>query len=130
MPLNEEGFIARVAIRHAVSADAVRTILRALRSGGGAMAQFSHADFGGMSQWSSGMTMVGDMFNDSLKAKLNAIAGELSRYLREHPDGEPAVSYGSGGTRHVGSWWPQDLGNPSSLGSQNDMRYAIFPLMR
>jgi hypothetical protein len=42
--------------------DAVRTILRPLRSGGGTMAQFSHPDFGGMSQWSPGMTMVGDMF--------------------------------------------------------------------
>jgi len=42
MPLNEEGFISRVSIRHSVSADAVRTILRALRSGGGTMAQFSH----------------------------------------------------------------------------------------
>ena len=27
------------------------------------MAQFSHSDFGGMSQWSPGMTMVGDMCN-------------------------------------------------------------------
>jgi hypothetical protein len=61
MPLNEEAFIARVSIRHSVSADAVRTILRALRSGGGSMAQFSHSDFGGMSQWSPGMTMVGDI---------------------------------------------------------------------
>jgi len=120
----------RLAREYSVSEEAVRTIFDALRRGGEAMAQFSHADFGGMSQWSSGMTMVGDMFNDSLKAKLNAIAGELSRYLREHPDGEPAVSYGSGGTRDAGSWWPQDLGNPSSLGSQNDMRYAIFPLKR
>jgi hypothetical protein len=58
MPLNEEGFISRVAIRHSVSTDAIRTILKALRSGGGTMAQFSHADFGGMSQWSPGMTMV------------------------------------------------------------------------
>jgi hypothetical protein len=57
MPLNEEGFITRVSLRHSVSPDAVRTILRALRSGGGTMAQFSHSDFGGMSQWSSGMTM-------------------------------------------------------------------------
>jgi len=54
MPLNEEGFVARVAIRNSVSPDAVRTILQALRSGGGHMAQFSHPDFGGMSQWSSG----------------------------------------------------------------------------
>ena len=63
MPLNEEAFIERVSIRHSVSTDAVRTILRALRSGGGTMAQFSHSDFGGMSQWSPGMTMVGDMCN-------------------------------------------------------------------
>ena len=59
MPLNEEGFISRVSLRHSVSIDAVRTILRALRSGGGGMAQFSHPDFGGMSQWSPGMIMVG-----------------------------------------------------------------------
>ena len=24
-------------------------------------------------------------------------------------------------------WWPADLGQPSSSGSQNDMRYAFFP---
>jgi hypothetical protein len=48
MPLNEEGLIDRVSIRHSVSPDAVRTILQALRSSGGSMAQFSHPDFGGM----------------------------------------------------------------------------------
>ena len=32
MPLNEEAFISRVSIRHSVSPDAVRTVLRALRS--------------------------------------------------------------------------------------------------
>src|ERR1700716_4425832 len=83
MPLNEEGFIPRVSIRHSVTPDAVRTILRALRSGGGTMAQFSHADFGGMSQWSSGMTMVGDMFNNSLKAKLDAVCTELAAYVAQ-----------------------------------------------
>ncbi|WP_442579312.1 hypothetical protein ACSBOB_28060 [Mesorhizobium sp. ASY16-5R] len=126
--------VARLAREHGVSEDAVRTVFEALRRGGGTMAQFSHAEFGGMSQWSSGMTMVGDMFNDSLKAKLDAIAGELSRYLREHPvehpDADFVVSCRSGGTLHAGSWWPQELGNPSSVGSQNDMRYAVFPLKR
>jgi len=24
-------------------------------------------------------------------------------------------------------WWPSDLGEPSTSGSQNDMRYAFFP---
>jgi hypothetical protein len=85
MPLNEEGFISRVSIRHSVSPDAVRTILRALRSGNGRMAQFSHADFGGMSQWSPGMTMVGDMFNNSLKSKLDAVCTELAAYLAQTP---------------------------------------------
>jgi hypothetical protein len=65
--VTDEALITRLAIRHSVSADAVRTVLRALRSGGGRMAQFSHADFGGMSQRSPGMTMVGDMFNNELK---------------------------------------------------------------
>ena len=128
---NEAEVIASLASQHGVSEDAVIVVLDALRRSGGTMAQFSHPDFGGTSQWSSGMTMVGDMFNDSLKAKLNAIAGELSRYLREHPAEYPgddrAVSYRSGSTRHAGSWWPQELGNPSSVGSQNDMRYACFP---
>ena len=125
---------ARLAREQGVSEDAVKTVLDALRRSGGTMAQFSHADFGGMSQWSSGMTMVGDMFNDGLKAKLNAIAGELSSYLRDHPTeqrrDETLVSYRSSGTAQARSWWPEALGNPSSVGSQNDMRYAVFPEKR
>src|SRR3979490_2407135 len=100
MPLNEEGFIARVSIRHSVSADAVRTILRALRSGGGTMAQFSHPDFGGMSQWSSGMTMVGGSVNNSLKSKLDAVCTELAAYVAQSASTDqgrsrfdPEVSY-------------------------------------
>ena len=25
------------------------------------------------------------------------------------------------------SWWPVSLGTPSSVGAQNDLRYAVFP---
>jgi hypothetical protein len=130
MPLNEEGFISRVSIRHSVSPDAVRTILKALRSGGGKMAQFSHADFGGMSQWSPGMTMVGDMFNSSLKSKLDAVCTELAEYAvhtrSARQSGAPKdveVSYRS---RQTTDWWPTDLGIPSAVGAQNDLRYAVF----
>jgi hypothetical protein len=42
----ETALIARLAARHGLSSDAVKTVLRALRSGGGSMAQFSHAEFG------------------------------------------------------------------------------------
>ena len=54
----EAEIIANLARVHGVSEDAVRAVSDALRRGGGTMAQFSHADFGGMSQWSAGMTMV------------------------------------------------------------------------
>ena len=53
-----------IARRHAVSLDAVITLLRALIEGNGSQAQFNHPDFGGMGQWSQGgLIMVGDMFN-------------------------------------------------------------------
>lgn len=130
----EAELIAHLAHEHSVSEGAVIAVLEALRHGGGTMAQFSHADFGGMSQWSSGMTMVGDMFNDSLKAKLNAVAGELSAYLREHSNerrtDETSVSYRSSAGSNASSWWPQELGRPSAAGSQNHMRYAAFPEKR
>ena len=133
MPIDpkEAELVDQLAREHGVSEGGVRAVLEALRRSGGSMAQFSHADFGGMSQWSSGMTMVGDMFNNSLKAKLDAIAGELSSYLRRHPGDAPPrddafVSYRSAGKQEAGSWWPEEFGNPSSVGSQNDMRYAVF----
>ncbi|WP_095203406.1 hypothetical protein [Mesorhizobium carmichaelinearum] len=130
MAQNLGDLTTRLSREHGISEDAVRAVLDGLQRGGGAMAQFSHADFGGMSQWSSGMTMVGDMFNESLKAKLNAIAGELSAYLRDHPSerrgGDTGVSYRSAGMAAAASWWPDELGNPSAAGSQNHMRYAAF----
>jgi len=132
MALDEEGFISRVSIRHSVSADAVRTILRALRSGGGSMAQFSHPDFGGMSQWSPGMAMVGDMFNNGLKSKLDAVCTELAGYVAQsasidpgHRRDDPEVSYRA--ARRGSDWWPANLGTPSAVGAQNDLRYAVFP---
>jgi hypothetical protein len=132
MPQNEEGFIERVSIRHSISPDAVRTILRALRSGGGSMAQFSHPDFGGMSQWAPGMTMVGDMFNNSLKSKLDTVCTELAAYVTETRSidrsggrEDSAVSYRS--AKQGSNWWPAHLGTPSSVGAQNDLRYAVFP---
>lgn len=134
MSLNDDTMMARVALRHSVSLDAVKTALEALRGSGGAMAQFSHPDFGGMVQWSrGGMTMVGDMFNNDMKAKLDAVCSELAAYLANTASSEKAsqdrnedVSYRSKSSPQS-SWWPNGLGEPSSVGSQNDMRYAVFP---
>jgi hypothetical protein len=65
MSVTDGYLVDRMAKKHSVSPAAAQVVLAALRRGGGRMAQFSHADFGGMSQWSPGMSMVGDMFNSS-----------------------------------------------------------------
>jgi hypothetical protein len=53
MSVSDDELVDRMAKKHAVSSAAVHVVLAALRSGGGRMAQFSHADFGGMSQWAT-----------------------------------------------------------------------------
>jgi hypothetical protein len=123
--------VDRMAKKHAVSAAAVEVILAALRRGGGRMAQFSHADFGGMSQWSSGMSMVGDMFNSQLKAKLDGLCSDMAAHLKmteatdEGSAARNPVSYLS--QARSADWWPAGLGKAGSVGAQNDLRYAVFP---
>ncbi|MCR0981479.1 SHOCT domain-containing protein [Roseomonas populi] len=112
--------LQEIAARHGVSTDAATTLLRALAAGGGTMAQFSHPELGGMGQWSrGGMVMVGDMFNNALAARVDALCTELS------------ALFGGDGPWRAGStsssWWPADLGSPAWSGAQNDMRYAYFP---
>lgn len=131
MLVTDTDLVERMAKKHSVSPAAVEVVLSALRSGRGQMAQFSHADFGGMSQRSPGMSMVGDMFNTQLKAKLDALCSDIAAHL----DASPAP----GGTRSVGGevsfrsmsgskdWWPAGLGRPGAVGAQNDLRYAVFP---
>src|SRR5271155_1234873 len=50
------------------------------------MALFNHAELGGSGQWMrGGMTMVGDMFNYGLKAKVDGLCSELSQLLAQQP---------------------------------------------
>src|SRR4249920_1594890 len=127
---SEDRFIERMAERHSLSSATVQVVLVALRRGGGRMAQFSHSDFGGMSQWSPGMAMVGDMFNTQLKAKLDALCTDMAAHLhatavvRGERSAADKVSYRSmaGST----DWWPAGLGKPGAVGAQNDLRYAVF----
>jgi hypothetical protein len=129
---NEDVLVSRLSSRHSVSPDAIRTILQALRSSGGSMAQFSHSDFGGMSQWSPGMTMVGDMFNNSLRSKLDSICTELAAYVAQTQSGafgrdRQTVEASYRAVNRGANWWPAHLGKPSSVGAQNNLRYAVFP---
>jgi hypothetical protein len=134
MSANDGDLVDRLAKKHSVSPAAVQVVFAALRSGGGRMAQFSHADFGGMSQWSPGMSMVGDMFNTQLKAKLDALCSDIAAHLDTaesaggvRPEGDE-VSYRS--PTRSDDWWPAGLGRPGAVGAQNDLRYAVFPETR
>ena len=148
-----QNVVADISNRYGVSQDAVITLLVAVNNGGGMQAQFSHPELGGMGQWSSGgMTMVGDMFNNGLKYTVSNICGELSSQLAQNqmfppaprPQSRPMSSQsqsqssgGYGGSSFSiqggyggGSSWPEELGAPSSTGSQNNLRYAVFPQTR
>ncbi len=117
--------IADIAQRHGFSPDAARTVAEALRHGGGRMAQFSHPELGGMGQWAAGgMIMIGDMFNNALKARVDA----LCRDLAATPGPVPAAS--AQDSQPSRNWWPDGLGVASATGAQNDMRYACFPDQR
>lgn len=132
-----------LAQRYGISIDAVLAMLQALIKGNSTMAQFNHPDFGGSGQWMrGGMIMVGDMFNNALKAKVDGLCNELSNHLVNEPffarptqsQSQSQTQSGSGtyslfvsGSRQSGNWWPEELGSPSATGAQNQIRYAFFP---
>ncbi len=150
-----QAVVAEMAARHALTATTVTNMLVALQKGGGQQAQFNEPELGGMGQWSmGGMTMVGDMFNNGLKARVDALCCDLADVLASTEMFRPATtrtqsissqmqtsggqqqSQGIGGmgmtslfvpVSGLGQWWPEDLGAPGSTGAQNDMKYAYFP---
>jgi hypothetical protein len=84
--------------------------------------------------------MVGDMFNSSLKARVDGLCNELAGLLDRQPSLGPVprqsqsqlqsdgrVSLFVAGSGSAGQWWPAELGDPASTGAQNDLRYAFFP---
>ena len=142
--LTEQGSqkINDLARRYGVSVDAVMTLLQAVLNSNGAMAQFDHRELGGAGQWMpGGMTMVGDMFNHGLKAKVDGLCSELSQILAMQPfvpfpatfqsqsqrqgtgqqeGGHELFDTGSVSLfvpetpgRASGQWWPAELGFPN-----------------
>lgn len=125
--------LAEIARQHGVSEVAARQLLDALERGGGRQAQFNHPDLGGMGQWQSGMLSIGDMFNNQLKGRVSGLIDALVPLVGHEKDAPTKAAPaegdegGNGGERARKSWWPDGLGSPASTGSQNDMRYAVFP---
>ena len=141
--------VQNLANRYGLSTDAVTHMLVAVHNGNGTMAQFGHPEFCGSGQWMrGGMTMVSDLFNHNLKCLVDNLCSDISNELANHQNGPFAGSFQSQSQNGVSSqaqasgqmgsqnslfvpdpstnWWPQDLGSPSSTGSQNSLRYAYF----
>jgi hypothetical protein len=109
-----------IAQRHGFSFDAVQSMLGSVINGNGSMAQFSHYEFGGSGQWmQGGMTMIGDMFNNYLKGRVDNLCAELSRLSYNQPGLYVEVAA-------MPNWWGPDLKFPNTSGGQNGMRYAYF----
>ncbi len=147
-----ENTISNLAKRYGVSQDAVMNLFYALQQGQGTMAQFNHRELGGSGQWMPGMVMIGDMFNNALKAKVDGLCIELNQLLSRNPfvpapprppasqqqwQSNQSSGQSSGGVSLSFSsqeqslnWWPDELGMPSTSGSQNQYRYAYFPHCR
>jgi hypothetical protein len=147
-----------IAQRHGFSFDAVLSMLGSVINGNGSMSQFSHPEFGGSGQWmQGGMTMIGDMFNNYLKGRVDNLCAELSRLISNQPglvrtgsfqsqsqNGSTQVNAWGGGDPSgnpnsnnlfvpapvLPDWWGPDLRWPNSSGGQNGMRYAWFAQAR
>ncbi len=153
--LSPEGtqLVQNLAQRHGVSTDAILHMLIAVQNGNGSMAQFNHHEFGGSGQWMrGGMTMVSDLFNNHLKSRVDNVCNDISNELANHQTSPFCGSFqsqsqngmhsqtqaagGIGGNNTLfvpdpqTNWWPQDLGSPSAIGSQNNARYAYFANLR
>lgn len=114
-----------IAREHGFSGDAVLHMHEALMRGEMRMAQFNHQEFGGPGQWmAGGMTMIGDMFNDGLKARVDRLCRSLRTFATEADNFTAETDPTTASPAAV--WWPPEFGIPTSSGSQNHTRYAYF----
>jgi hypothetical protein len=104
-----------LAKRHGFSSEAVLSMLESVINGNCTMAQFSHPEFGGSGQWMrGGMVMVSDMFNNSLKGRVDGLCNELAGLVASQPDLIRSGSFQSQsqgaqsqGTQHHGDFGSQ-----------------------
>jgi len=85
-----------LAQRYSFTPAAVLHMLDALSNARGSMAQFNHPEFGGAGQWMrGGMTMLSEMFNHSLKGRVDGLCHDLAALLASEPDLLPGGSFQS-----------------------------------
>ncbi len=130
----DDADVRQLAQRHGVSEAAIEAVAQSMAGSVGKSAQFSHPELGGMGQWlAGGMLMIGDMFDNGLKSKVDRICRDVAQAIAAR-DATRGADAAGGDTvqskRRSAGWWPEDFGIPSSSGAQNDMRYAFFPASR
>jgi hypothetical protein len=126
--MTTESQLQALATKHGFTQSAVEHIHRAVIAGNGSMAQFSHPEFGGAGQWMrGGMIMIGDMFNNSLKARVDSLCYDILSVPAPAPAAGAQTGSSGFGFGHQAPWWPEEYGSPSSTGGQNDFQYAYFP---
>jgi len=132
--LTKEGqqAIDEIAGKYDLKSQSVETMARAIINGNGTMAQFNIPELGGNGQWmKGGMTMVGDMFNNSLKATVDKLCIELANLVSTKVifEGDDKSSDSLKANKSDGPW-PSVFGSPTSSGSQNNFKYAYFASVR
>ncbi|MGF6266954.1 hypothetical protein OKW49_007948 [Paraburkholderia youngii] len=124
--------IEGIAQRHGFSTDAVMSMLESVIRGNGSMAQFNHPEFGGSGQWmQGGMIMVSDMFNNSLKGRVDGLCSELSRLIANQPDLIHSGSFQSQsqGTQQQGNeGGGQQQQHSAGHGGSNQQQTAVGPV--
>jgi hypothetical protein len=124
--------IDEIAGRYNLNEQSVEALVKAIINGNGTMAQFNIPELGGNGQWmKGGMTMVGDMFNNSLKATVDKLCTELANLVSTKVIFEESAEWASDKKPgNSGTTWPSVFGNPTSSGSQNNFKYAYFAPVR
>lgn len=152
--------VSDLANRYHVQPATVESLLHAIIQGNGTMAQFNVPELGGQGQWmKGGMTMVGDMFNTTIKSTVEKLSGELAELVATHvlfddteenavrglsahaenatsPDSSDPTQFNHSGrtqydsNQQSASSWPAIFGNPTASGSQNNVSYAYFAPVR
>lgn len=126
-----DGKIEDIAARYSLSKDSVLSLLEAVVNGNAMMAQFNVPELGGSGQWmKGGMTMVGDMFNRSLKITVDQLCTELANLVSTEIIFDVSGSKPKKEITEADKPWPAIFGKPTTSGSQNNFRYAYFAPVR
>ena len=117
--------LSNIATQYNLSFDSVIVAIIAINNGGGTMAQFNVPELGNVQWMLGGMVMTSDIFNTSLQNTVANLCNDLANLLSTSQVFEAPANFSN--SSQSTNWWKEDLGFPTTSGSQNGVRYAYFP---